>query len=95
MLGYIVISVLASLVVVYLAHASFEYAKSQLSEKRRKNVLDIYTKKYQDIIRDQFESRPPPAAAPPAPGPSPAPTDEDDMMRELEAFVLETEIQQN
>jgi hypothetical protein len=91
MLGYIVISVLASLVVVYLAHAAFEYAKSQLSEKRRKNVLDIYTKKYQDIIRDQFESRPPA----PTGAPTPAPTDEDDMMRELEAFVLETEIQQN
>jgi non-homologous end joining protein Ku len=92
MLGYIVISILASLIAVYLAHAAFEYAKSQLSEKRRKNVLDIYTKKYQDIIRDQFEIRPPPVA--PAPTP-PEPDDADDMLRELEAFVLETEIQQN
>lgn len=54
MLIQIVTYTVISLIAVYFAFLSFDYIQSQFSVKRKKNALDIYTKKYQDIIRDQF-----------------------------------------
>lgn len=38
---------------MFSIQAIIEYLKTQFSVKRRRDVAELYTRKYQDIIRDQ------------------------------------------
>jgi hypothetical protein len=42
---------------MFAIQATIEYLKTQFSVKRRRDVAELYTRKYQDIIRDQFVAR--------------------------------------
>lgn len=39
---------------MFAIQATLEYLKAQFSVKKRRDVAELYTRKYQDIIRDQF-----------------------------------------
>lgn len=63
---HIILYIIVSVIAVYIAYNLFDYARAQMSVKRRTNIVDIYTKKYQDIIRDHTAVPPTPVSAPAA-----------------------------